>query len=41
MRIVEGLRSFIKKEDPIVWKSLLIASALTLIFYIFVLVYTK
>jgi len=40
MRIVEGMKNFVKNEDPVVWKSLLIASSITLAFYIFVLVYT-
>ncbi len=41
MRIVEVFRNFVKNEDPIVWKSLIIASAITLAFYVFVLIYTR
>jgi len=41
MRIIEGLKNFVRSEDPIVWKSLIVASALTLAFYVFVLAYTK
>jgi hypothetical protein len=41
MRIVDGFKGFVRREDPIVWKSLLVAAAITLAFYIFVLVYTR
>lgn len=41
MRIMEAFRNFVKNEDPIVWKSLIVASAITLTFYIFVLVYAR
>ncbi|HZD59219.1 MAG TPA: hypothetical protein VE439_02040 [Anaerolineae bacterium] len=41
MRIIEGFKNFVRNEDPIVWKSLIIASALTLAFYVFVLIYTR
>jgi hypothetical protein len=38
---MNAFKRFIKNEDPIVWKSLMIASAIALLFYIFVLVYAK
>lgn len=41
MKVIEVIRRFIKNEDPIVWKSFIIAAVLTLLFYIFVLVYTR
>ncbi|MDI6715674.1 MAG: hypothetical protein QME63_01860 [Actinomycetota bacterium] len=41
MRIVDAIRNFVRKEDPIVWKSLIIATTITLVFYIFVLIYTR
>lgn len=41
MKVVEAVRRFVKKEDPIVWKSLIIADILTLAFFVFVLIYTK
>ena len=39
--MVEAVKKFIKNEDPIVWKSLCLASVVTISFYVFVLVYTK
>jgi len=41
MDIKKSLKDFIKNEDPIVWKSFVIAAILTLAFYIFVLWYTR
>jgi len=38
--MIEGFKNFIKNEDPLVWKSLVIASAITIVFYVFVLIYT-
>ncbi|WP_461374800.1 hypothetical protein [Candidatus Aquicultor sp.] len=38
--MIEGFKNFIKNEDPLVWKSLAIASVITLVFYVFVLIYT-
>lgn len=40
MNLGEKIKEFIKNEDPIVWKSLIIATVITLAFYIFVLVVT-
>ncbi len=39
--MIEGFKNFIKKEDPLVWKSLVIASVITIVFYVFVLIYTR
>lgn len=41
MRFIETIKRFVKNEDPIVWKSFAIAAVLTLLFYIFVLIYTR
>ncbi len=41
MKFIDAIKNFIKKEDPIVWKSFIIAAMLTLAFYIFVLIYTR
>lgn len=40
MSILEKIKEFIKNEDPIVWKSLIIAAIATLAFYAFVLIVT-
>lgn len=39
--MLEAIKKFVKNEDPIVWKSLVVASAITLAFYIFVLWYAR
>lgn len=38
---MDALKRFIKNEDPIVWKSLVVATVITLVFYIFVLIVAK
>ncbi len=40
MWVVELLRNFAKNEDPIVWKSLIIADLITIAFFVFILIYT-
>lgn len=39
--MIEVVKKFVKNEDPIVWKSLTLASVVTISFYVFVLVYTR
>lgn len=41
MKVIEAIKRFIRNEDPIVWKSFIVAAILTLLFYIFVLIYTR
>lgn len=38
---MKAIINFIKGEDPLVWKSLVIAATTTLLFYIFILIYTR
>ncbi len=40
-KAIDKVREWVKNEDPLVWLSLFIASIITLLFYIFVLVYTR
>jgi len=38
---LDSIKKFIREEDPIVWRSLGIAVAITVVFYIFVLLFAK
>lgn len=38
---MDAIKRFIKNEDPIVWKSLVVAAAITLVFYVFVLIVAR
>jgi hypothetical protein len=40
-RFLETLRDFVRKEDPLMWLSLFLASAISLVFYIFVVVFVR
>lgn len=40
-KVIDKVREWVKAEDPLVWLSLFIASIITFLFYIFVLVYTR
>ena len=40
-RIFDAVRDFIRREDPLFWLSLLIASVISFAFYLFVLFYVK
>lgn len=38
---LDSIKKFIREEDPIVWKSLGIAVTITVVFYIFVLLFAR
>ncbi len=40
-KFIEVVRNFVRKEDPVVWQSLIIATIITIVFFIFVLVITR
>jgi len=40
-RIFDAVRDFIRREDPLFWLSLLIASVISFAFFLFVLFYVK
>jgi hypothetical protein len=40
-RLIDSTRDFVKKEDPVLWLSLFIASIISLILYFFGLLYVR
>lgn len=40
-RILESIKDFVKKEDPLMWLSLFIAAIISIIFYVFAVIFVR
>lgn len=40
-RLIEAVKDFVRKEDPLLWLSFFIASVISLLFFLFILIYVN